>query len=144
MLIRRMQDSDVAAIADIEKDSFGSHAWSDKLFFDELTDNTKFYYVATDGGNLLGYGGFAHILDEAHIMNIAVERAYRKQGIGRALLKAILDGAVSLGASAATLEVRETNAAAVALYESEGFICSGTRRDYYGKGENARIYWLTF
>ncbi|MDD3946523.1 MAG: ribosomal protein S18-alanine N-acetyltransferase [Clostridia bacterium] len=145
MLIRPLEERDTAAIASIEKETFGDHAWSQNLFLEEIQDTTKHYFVALcEGGALCGYGGFAHIMDEAHIMNIAIDRAYRKLGFGRALLKTLLEEAKSLGVRAVTLEVRENNAAARALYESEGFVLAGIRKDYYGLYAHALIYWLTF
>lgn len=143
MLIRKMTSEDICFIAAIERQAFGNHAWSEGLFADELSGASKHYFVAVCGGVVCGYGGFAHIIDEAHIMNIAVDKSYRKQGIGFAVLQEILGEAKTLDVRAVTLEVRIDNTAAKALYEGAGFILSGIRKDYYGKNEHALIYWLT-
>jgi ribosomal-protein-alanine N-acetyltransferase len=71
------------------------------------------------------------IVDELQIDNLAVGEQWRRQGIGRALLKSALSMAASLGAIAATLEVRAANAAARAFYEKEGFTTVGLRKRYY-------------
>lgn len=141
-MIREMTAADIPAIAAVEAEAFGDHAWSENLFYGELEDPAKHYYIFEKDGALAGYGGFAHILDEAHIMNIAVDRTCRGQGIGKALLKELTDRARGLGARAMTLEVSAKNDPAIALYENAGFVFAGSRRDYYAKGEDARIYWL--
>jgi ribosomal-protein-alanine N-acetyltransferase len=141
MIIRPLEEKDIPYVEEIEKEAFGDRAWSASLFSDELKDASKHYLAAEKDGVLCGYGGFAHILDEAHIMNIAVDRACRRQRIGRQLLKALLQKAESLGIRAVTLEVSDNNTAAISLYESEGFALAGVRKDYYGKNEHARIYW---
>jgi len=71
------------------------------------------------------------VVDELQIDNLAVAEQWRRQGIGEALLKSALSQASGLGARAATLEVRSTNATARAFYETEGFTPVGLRRRYY-------------
>ena len=71
------------------------------------------------------------IVDELQIDNLAVSEQWRRQGIGRALLNSALSMAASLGAVAATLEVRKANASALAFYEIEGFTTVGLRKRYY-------------
>lgn len=136
-----MKYEDVAEIAEIEKEAFPTHPWSENLFFDELKDDTKHYVVAHENGEVIAYGGFAQIFDEAHIMNIAVRKDFRSRGIGRRVLGELTDIADALGIAAMTLEVDVNNAAALGLYKSVGFISYGIRPDYYGKGEHAEILW---
>lgn len=142
MEISLMKAEDIKEIARLEREAFSHRAWSEKMLFDELEDQNKFYFTARENGRVLGYAGFAQILDEAHIMNIAVDADARRRGIGRALVKALLDKAAELGVKAATLEVSERNAPAIALYKEMGFISMGYRPDYYGKGEGAFIFWV--
>ena len=71
------------------------------------------------------------VVDELQIDNLAVAERWRRQGIGRALLKSALAHASGLGARAATLEVRAANAPARAFYEKDGFTPVGLRRRYY-------------
>lgn len=144
MKIFSLTKDDIPKIAILEHQCFGAYAWSENLFFDELNDSTKHYFVAKSEDNLLGYVGFAQVLDEAHIMNIAVDASARRCGIGRALLEELTANAKRLGCCATTLEVRTENAPARALYEGFGFRLAGVRPNYYGKGEDACIYWLRF
>lgn len=135
---------DLQHIAEIEKECF-EHPWSYDSFCMEYADKKKHYFVAKDEcGEVIGYGGFAHVEDEAHIMNIAVTAKARRMGVGSAILKAVLDCAEKLGIVAITLEVDDSNAAAIAVYEKAGFKCAGLRPHYYGWDRPARIYWLRF
>lgn len=142
MIIRKMEKEDVEEIARIERETFSSHAWSYDMILSELYDPMKHYLVATENGALLGYGGFAHIENEGHIMNIAVEKNCRGRGYGQTILSAMLKEMRSLGILSATLEVSEQNAPAIKLYQKSGFLQNGRRPDYYKKGEAALIFWL--
>ena len=77
--IEKMKFEHIEQIAAIEKACFGQNAWSGALFYSELLDGNKHYFVAVKNNSVIGYGGYAHILDEAHIMNIAVE-AHTEKG----------------------------------------------------------------
>ena len=80
------------------------------------------------------------VLDEGYISNVAVSPAARRQGIGRALVKELLNRAAEKKLSFVTLEVREHNEDAIRLYSSEGFLPVGTRTDYYDRPrENALL-----
>ena len=133
---------DLHAIAEIEKECF-ERPWSYESFCMEYADKNKFYFVAKDTENkVVGYCGYAHILDEGHVMNVAVTATHRGKGVGRALIKRMLDSAKSNGIEAITLEVDDANKPAIALYESVGFEFKGLRPHYYGWGRPARIYCL--
>jgi ribosomal-protein-alanine N-acetyltransferase len=87
-------------------------------------------------------GGFWKAVDEAHFTNVAVHPAWRRSGLGRRLLRALLDKARGEACLSATLEVRPSNAAALALYTSEGFTPVALRPRYYSDdGEDAMILW---
>lgn len=90
---------------------------------------------------LLGMGCFWAILEEAHITILAVHPHYRHQGLGQALLAALLAVASSRGLERATLEVRASNQAATSLYQKFGFKPVGRRRRYYPDLEDALILW---
>lgn len=95
---------------------------------------------AEDAPLLLAYAGFWHVLDEADINNVAVLAEQRGQGYGRQLLQAVLARAFGLGCKRLTLEVRPSNAPALALYQSLGFVVCGRRRGYYqDNGEDALL-----
>lgn len=122
--------------------------WSRALFEEELRRPAIcFWLVARDpaapeGRRVAGYGGFWKAVDEAHFTNVAVHPDWRRRGLGRRLLRALLDLARSQGCLSATLEVRPSNTAALALYESEGFTAAALRPRYYSDdGEDALILW---
>lgn len=81
------------------------------------------------------------LLDEGHVLDLAVTPSARGRGIGGVLLAALLDGLRERGATAHTLEVRPTNLAALALYRSAGFVVEGRRPRYYPDGEDALLLW---
>jgi [ribosomal protein S18]-alanine N-acetyltransferase len=91
---------------------------------------------------LIGLACLWAILDEAHITLLAVDPAYRGQGLGQALLYALLVAAWRRNLEWATLEVRVSNQMAIQLYKKFGFEAVGQRRGYYqDKGEDALILW---
>ena len=95
---------------------------------------------AEDAPLLLAYAGFWQVLDEADINNVAVAAAQRGRGYGRQLLQAVLARALNLGCNRLTLEVRPSNAPALALYQSLGFVVCGRRSGYYqDNGEDALL-----
>ncbi len=92
------------------------------------------------GEYLVGMAGIWMMVDEAHIVTIAVRRSHRHQGLGEWLLISIIELSTRLRAKYVTLEVRESNRTAQALYEKYGFTKAGTRRKYYSdNGEDALI-----
>lgn len=118
--------------------------WTRADYERELADPARcFLYAARDdGGQLVAYCSFWRIFDEAHVNNFAVHPAWRRQGLGRRLLAHVLAAADAMGAPRATLEVRASNLAAIALYESGGFVRGGRRSDYYTHPvEDALILW---
>lgn len=131
VIIRRMRKEDLDAVTAIEEATFAI-PWSRESFRQELERNVAArYLVAEVGGKVIGYAGAWIILDESHITNIAVEEAYRGQGIGRQLTEALIQYLSNLGASYATLEVRVSNIRAQNLYKSLGFVSVGKRKRYY-------------
>ena len=92
---------------------------------------------------LLGLGCYWAILEEAHITMLAIDPAYQRQGLGQALLYALMASAHSCGLEQATLEVRISNHAALSLYQKFDFREAGRRRRYYpDDGEDALVLWL--
>ena len=127
----------------VNKESLGEEGWSEKLYREELDSPEKVYIVAVeDDDSVIGFGGFAQVFDEGHIMNIAVTQSFRKKGIGTSILTRMIDCGKQRGINAFTLEVRRTNVAAISLYEKTGFKLVGVRKNYYGGKEDALIYWL--
>jgi ribosomal-protein-alanine N-acetyltransferase len=138
--VEPMSLDDVAAVLDIERASFTS-PWPPQAFEQELRHNRLArYVVARQAGAVVGYAGVWLMVDEAHITTFAVHPDWRRQGIGRRLLLALLLVAEDLGATRMTLEVRVSNGAAQALYREHGFAIAGRRERYYtDDGEDAYV-----
>ncbi len=127
-----MDRSHIPQVAALEKECFSS-PWSEAMLEDALFDPQASFIVAEDEeGNILGYAGLHVILDEGYIDNVAVERDARRHGVASALLDVFCRfGAAKL--AFLTLEVRASNAPAIALYEKYGFQRAGLRPKYYDK-----------
>ena len=139
--IRKMEPSDVNDVVKLEELSYGAHHWSKESFYNELENNLAHYYCAvTEDKKLAGYAGCWHIFEEAHITTLSVHPDYRQRGIAQQLLFAIIDDCYKNKIKYITLEVRESNIAAISLYEKNGFKSIGTRKGYYqDNNENALI-----
>lgn len=116
----------------IENECF-STPWSRKSLEDLLVCDYAVYFVAVDSESqeVAGYSGMYVSFDTGAINNIGVLPEYRRRGIGEKLLTALEDYSVSNNITLLTLEVRCSNAPAVAMYEKHGFIKVGTRKNYY-------------
>lgn len=138
---REVKESDIDALEKIEKASF-KIPWTKKGLFDAATNELTIYLLAADGENTVAYAGAWLIDDEAQITNVAVLPDYRGEGIASSLLNELIKGAVARGAERMTLEVRPSNEAALALYNSFDFKDFGRRPRYYqDNGEDAIIMW---
>ena len=127
-----MDRSHVDQVAALERECF-SLPWSETMLEDSLYDERASFIVAEDEeGNVIGYAGLHVVLDEGYIDNIAVEEAARRHGVASALLDVYCRfGEINL--AFLTLEVRKSNAAAIALYEKHGFQQVGLRPGFYQK-----------
>ncbi|HEX6968997.1 MAG TPA: ribosomal protein S18-alanine N-acetyltransferase [Micromonosporaceae bacterium] len=132
MRLTRFRWWHIPQVLPIEADLFGVDRWSAAMFWNELA-NGHFYLTALDeSGALVGYAGLATVPpDEAWVQNIAVRRDAQRQGIGRALLEALLAEAARQGIRHTLLEVAADNAPAQRLYAAYGFEPIGVRRGYY-------------
>ncbi len=132
---------DLPVLERIESECFRD-PWSRDMLGSELSMSHSTYLILKDGAEAVGYLSYLHILDELHIMNVAVLPEYQGRGYGKILVSRIIEDALAKGAVAITLEVRQSNHRAQRLYEGFGFVCVGTRPHYYMDKENALIYWL--
>jgi ribosomal-protein-alanine N-acetyltransferase len=136
-------EADLDAVLQIEQESFTS-PWTREMYVSELQNvGVSFCYVARDAeGRVVGFCSFWRVADELHINNLAVAPAYRRRGIGRALLGHVLGEADRLGTRRTTLEVRRSNEPARQLYAQFGFAPAGVRRGYYTNPvEDALVLW---
>lgn len=139
-----MDRSHLKDIAAIERLCF-STPWSEAMLEEELyNDMASFVVAEADNGRVLGYAGLHVVLDEGYIDNVAVRPEFRRQGIAAALLETFLRfGQAHL--AFLTLEVRESNAPAIALYAKHGFAQAGRRKGYYtAPKEDAILMTLEF
>ncbi len=136
MEIRRWQKSDVEKIAQMERECF-SDPWSKEAFL-ECFDYPYYHgFVAEEGGRICGYCCLISLFEVGEIANIAVEKSRRGQGVGTRLMQTMEERAKSLGAERCLLEVRRSNAPALALYARLGYEPYGVRAKYYPDGEDA-------
>ena len=126
-----MSREHIPQIAQLEKLCF-SAPWSEAMLEEELFNPQASFLVAEDEeGRVVGYAGLHVVLDEGYINNIAVGEAYRRQGVASALLDVFLRFAEANALAFLTLEVRASNAPAIALYAGHGFEQVGRRKNYY-------------
>lgn len=125
-----MNHSHVEAIAELEKVCF-SDPWSVNSVESELNNALSLWLVAMDGDKLVGYIGSQTVLGEGDMMNLAVSPECRRMGIGEGLVNALVAALSAKGAKRLALEVRASNAPAIALYEKLGFQIVGRRPNYY-------------
>jgi len=126
---RPMIEADLDAIMEIEPHIY-SHPWSRGNFSDSLVSGYS-AWVLLDGVKIIGYALMMMVLDEAHLLNLSVAKAYQKQGLGRLLLEHMIAIAKKHAAANMFLEVRPSNISAIALYENIGFNEMAVRRGYY-------------
>ena len=130
MRITLMESAHVSQVAQLEKLCF-SAPWSENSISSELTNPLSCWLVALDGDRVAGYVGSQTVLDESDMMNIAVDPQYRRQGIAQALVEERVKCLARKGSRCLTLEVRASNAGAIALYRKLGLVQVGLRKNYY-------------
>lgn len=142
--IRRFSAPLACRIAEIEAQCFGANAWSSYAVLDAAAREDFIILCAFEGEKCIGYADAFFVLDELDICNIAVDAEYRRRGVGKKLLSALISWAEENEISLVTLDVRVSNAGARAMYEGFGFAPAGERRDFYkNPRENAIIYEKT-
>ena len=131
-----MTEADLDAVVAVEQSAY-SYAWTLGNFKDAL----KAGYVAhrlVAGELLVGYFVAMQVIDEVHLLNITVAPSFQRQGWARCLMQSLSLWSQAHGATCLWLEVRESNAPALNLYQSFGFQQVGLRKDYYPAGRTTR------
>lgn len=126
----RMQPSDLDEVLAIERASFAG-PWSRDMFLEEMDNRHARLMVFRREGRIVGYICFWVVLDEAHLLNIAVHPKFRGQGHGRSIMAYLESVCVEEGLNRLLLEVGRRNAAARSLYKKFGFSSIGFRKQYY-------------
>lgn len=134
--IRPMTAADLNAVLQIEQSSFPL-PWKREHFLQEIEAPHSFPFVVEIDGQVAGYVCLMSLFEEAQILDIAVAAEQRGRGVGRLLMEKALAVAREKGAEIMALEVRESGAAAIGLYQALGFRQVGIRANYYQSRENA-------
>ena len=140
--LRPMSMNDLPQIAELEREAFegGVHAiFTQQMFYDELTQPGRSWWVAHDRGKVVGFAGAMLCGERLEVVDVAVARDRRREGIAGKLLRRLAYDGQMLNAESITLEVHSGNEGAIALYGSLGFEQVGLRRNYYGPGNDALI-----
>ena len=127
----------------IERACF-SVPWTRDQLAAQLDESRHVFLAAVQNGVVLGYVGMMYVLDEGYIANVAVAPDARRQGVGRALIRTLLQRADDLALAFVTLEVRASNAPAIALYAGFGFEPVGRRKNYYDKPSEDALLMTKF
>lgn len=138
MQIVKMQERHIADILQVERECF-SDPWSENMFKEEISGKFAHYYVAEADGVAVAYMGMWALSGEGHITNVAVSQNHRRRGFAKALIEHFMNIAKEENLEFMTLEVRASNAPAIALYESLGFVQVGVRKKYYENTEDALL-----
>jgi [ribosomal protein S18]-alanine N-acetyltransferase len=131
--LRTMTSADLDAILVLEHSLFGPEAWSREMLAGELAEQprSRYYLVADDGGAITGYAGLLVAANQADVVTLAVAADRWGQGVGSALLEALLAEAARRRCTEVFLEVRTDNTRAQRLYLRYGFSQIGIRKGYY-------------
>ena len=140
--LRPMQTDHLDRICRIEGTSF-SNPWPQESFLGDLRSSHARCIVALIDELVVGYAIGWFVLDELHVLNLAVDPEYRRQGIGKGLLRDLLAAAERRGCRYAALELRSSNLMAGRLYQKYGFKAVAVRKKYYRHPtEDAVVMWL--
>ena len=130
MMIVNMIAEHVPQVAQLEKLCF-SDPWSENSVGSELKNPLSLWLVAVEDNRVAGYVGSQSVMGESDMMNIAVHPDFRRNGLAQKLVEALCDALKANGNTCLTLEVRSSNAPAIALYEKLNFSQIGLRKNYY-------------
>ena len=128
--IQNVRPEDIIQLKNLEEQCF-SIPWTREQLESQLPDEHHCFILAKEGDRVLGYVGMMYVLDEGYISNVAVAPEMRQKGIGDSLIEELMHRARERDLSFVTLEVRESNMAAISLYKKHGFQTVEQRKKYY-------------
>ena len=131
-----MRSSDLDLVVKNEVDAY-EHPWTKRIFIDCLRSGYQCWVLANKQ-QIIAHGVMSVASGECHLLTLCVSPEFQRQGFARKLFQILLDRAFKLEASVCFLEVRSSNAGAIALYQSMGFVQVGERRNYYPKQRTGR------
>ncbi|XMB67949.1 ribosomal protein S18-alanine N-acetyltransferase [Mycoplasmatota bacterium zrk1] len=139
MLIRKMFPEDIDIVVDQELEVFGSTLGTKMLNYELTVNQYAHYFVLEDDELIIGYIGLWCVFEKGQITNFYIMPDYRGKRLGEKFLKFALEYFMEQGTRVISLEVRESNKAAINLYHKFGFVAGGIRKNYYEDGENALL-----
>lgn len=131
---------DIGPVSEMER-KFFSTPWSEASIAHYMESGNMVFIVARSGSVPVGYAAVQCILDEGNLISIGVDDGFRNMGIASELLDIVYEQAFANGVRTIHLEVRESNDAAIALYEKEGFEKNGRRKGFYRKPEEDALLY---
>ncbi|AVR96343.1 ribosomal protein S18-alanine N-acetyltransferase [Pseudoduganella armeniaca] len=132
-----MQSADLADVVAVEQSVY-PHPWTRTNFADSLKNGYQAWVLRNPARELLGYFLVMGVVDEAHLLNVAVAAPWQGQGLGRFLLNQSAACARGLGMESMLLEVRPSNVRALEIYRRYGFTEIGRRKGYYPAANGTR------
>ena len=139
--IKPLTEEYVDQVCVLEEEAF-SMPWHRESFLEMIANENACSLVALMGEEVVASCGLRHIVGEGEITNVVTKNTMRGKGIGKQILEKLLEEGAKMGAEAFTLEVRVSNAPAIHLYESLGFVWEGVRKNFYEEPtEDALIMW---
>ena len=136
---RPLTQIDLVPVFAIEKSAYGKDGWTMAQLKEEYAGTDRMYVAGEFSGELIAYAGVVNLAGTADVLTLTVADGHRRKGIGRELLRRLIDWARTQKCEAIMLEVRVGNEEAIPLYESFGFIEISRRKDYYGPGKTAIV-----
>ena len=141
VIIKPLTEEYVDQVCVLEEEAF-SMPWHKESFLEMIANENACYLVALVGEEVVASCGLRNIVGEGEITNVVTKSTMRGKGVGRQILLRLLEEGSKMGAEAFTLEVRVSNAPAIHLYESLGFVSEGVRKNFYEEPtEDALIMW---
>lgn len=137
----RLTEKSLDGVAELEKLCF-SQPWSKNSLMLLTKEGIGVGMVCSKDGKICAYGGMMVAVDEGQITNIATHPDYRRQGFGRAIVESLIKYAKMNGLDSISLEVRESNKAAIDLYTKLGFKVEGKRKDFYTKPQESALIMI--
>jgi ribosomal-protein-alanine N-acetyltransferase len=138
IVIDDLKAEDLNSVLEIERASFTT-PWSEISFFNELKKPGSIVRAARKGGRIVGYIFASRILDEGHILDLAVHANFRRLGVATALVSHVIERLGGEGCRFIFLEVRESNSPALKMYSKSGFERIGIRKRYYASPEEDAV-----
>ncbi len=137
LIYEPMQESDLDEVVAVEQEVY-PYPWSRANFSDSLAQGYHAWVLRAQDGALMGYFLVMGIVDEAHLLNVAVARPWQGKGVGRLLVNQAVALSRGLGMESILLEVRPSNSRALEIYQRYGFAEIGRRKGYYPAANSTR------